>query len=125
MLSCESFHASLFRKNSKSVKGEDLREKLREKSDYERRWVSNGSIWEQYSPRKTTRKLDLVFYLSLLQKKSHRDVLTTQKMKFSIKEFFSKWDQIRKKMQIWSHLLKKFLMENFIFLCSVCKMGVL
>ena len=37
MLSCESFHASLFRKNSKSVKGEDLREKLREKSDYERR----------------------------------------------------------------------------------------
>ena len=92
MLSCESFHASLFRKNSKNVKGEDLREKLREKSDYERRWVSDGSIWEQYSPRKTTRKLDLVFYLSLLQKKSHRDVLTAQKMKFSIKEFFSKWD---------------------------------
>ena len=36
-------------------------------------------------------------------------------MKFSIKNFFSKCDQIRKKLQIWSHLLKKFLMENFIF----------
>ena len=33
---------------------------------------------------------------------------TAQKMKFSIKNFFSKW----------SHLLKKFLMENFMF-CAV------
>ena len=40
---------------------------------------------------------------------------TTQKMKFSIKDFFSKCDQIRRKLQIWSHLLKKSLMENFIF----------
>ena len=37
-------------------------------------------------------------------------------MKFSIKDFFSKYDQIR--MRIWSYLLKKSLMENFIFLCS-------
>ena len=36
-------------------------------------------------------------------------------MKFSIKEFFSKFDQIRRKLRIWSHLLKKSLMENFIF----------
>ena len=40
---------------------------------------------------------------------------TTQKMKFSIKDFFSKCDQIRWKLRIWSHLLKKFIMENFIF----------
>ena len=39
-------------------------------------------------------------------------------MKFSIKCFFSKCDQICKKLQIWSYLLKKFLMENFIF-CAV------
>ena len=31
---------------------------------------------------------------------------------FSIKDFFSKYDQI------WSHLLKKSLMENFLF-CAV------
>ena len=35
-------------------------------------------------------------------------------MKFSIKNFFSKCDQIGSFLQIWSHLLKKSLMENFI-----------
>ena len=40
-------------------------------------------------------------------------------MKFSIKDFFSKCDQIHRKLQIWSHLLKKSLMENFTF-CVVC-----
>ena len=41
-------------------------------------------------------------------------------MKFSIKDFLSKRDQIRRKLRIWSHLLKKCLMENFIF-CAVWK----
>ena len=36
-------------------------------------------------------------------------------MKFSINDFFSKSDQIRRKLRIWSDLLKKSLMENFIF----------
>ena len=36
-------------------------------------------------------------------------------MKFSIKDFFSKYDQIPSFLWIWSHLLKKSLMENFIF----------
>ena len=43
---------------------------------------------------------------------------TAQKMKFSIKDFLSKCDKICKKLWIWSHLLKKSLMENFIF-CEV------
>ena len=43
---------------------------------------------------------------------------TAQKMKFFIKDFFSKCDQIRRKLRIWSHLLKKSLMENFNF-CAV------
>ena len=43
---------------------------------------------------------------------------TAQKMKFSIKNLFSKCDQICYKLRIWSHLLKKSLMENFIF-CAV------
>ena len=38
-----------------------------------------------------------------------------QKMKFSIKDFFSKCDQIHRKLRIWSHLLKKSFMEKFIF----------
>ena len=37
-----------------------------------------------------------------------------KKMKFSIKDFFSKCDQIRSFLRIWSHLLKKSLTENFI-----------
>ena len=36
-------------------------------------------------------------------------------MRFSIKNFFSKCDQIRSFLWIWSHLLKKSLMGNFIF----------
>ena len=44
--------------------------------------------------------------------------LIAQKTKFSIKDFFSKCDQIPRKWQIWSHLLKKSLKENFIF-CAV------
>ena len=39
-------------------------------------------------------------------------------MKFYIKDFFSKCDQIRWKLRIWSHSLKKSLLENFIF-CAV------
>ena len=46
--------------------------------------------------------------------------LTAQKMKFSIKDFFSKCDQIRSFLHIWSHLLTKSLMENFIF-CAVSR----
>ena len=34
---------------------------------------------------------------------------TAQKMKFSIKDFSSKYDQIRRKLRIWSHLLEKSL----------------
>ena len=43
-----------------------------------------------------------------------------QKMKFSIKDVFSKCDQIYNKLRIWSHLLNKPLIENFIF-CAVFK----
>ena len=46
---------------------------------------------------------------------------TAQKMKFSIKDFFSKCDQIRSFLQICSHLMNKSLMENFIF----CAVGLL
>ena len=35
-------------------------------------------------------------------------------MKFSIKKFSSRCDQIHKNLQIWSHLLEKILVENFI-----------
>ena len=40
------------------------------------------------------------------------------KIKFSMKDFFNKCDQIRRKLRICSHLKKKYSMENFIF-CAV------
>ena len=43
---------------------------------------------------------------------------TAQEMKFSITDFFSKCNQNRWTLPIWSHLLKKPVMENFIF-CAV------
>ena len=39
-------------------------------------------------------------------------------MKFSIKDFFSKCDQIRSFLHICTHLLKKSLNEKLHFLCS-------
>ena len=50
---------------------------------------------------------------------------TAQKMKFSIKDFFSKCDQIRSFLRLWSHLLKKSLMENVIFLqCPIIRYDI-
>ena len=44
-------------------------------------------------------------------------------MKFFMKDFISKYDQIRIwKLRNWSHLLKKFLMENFSF-CAMTPLG--
>ena len=43
---------------------------------------------------------------------------TAQIKNFSIKEFLNKSNQIRSFLRIWSYLLKKSLMENFIF-CAV------
>ena len=48
-------------------------------------------------------------------KKCIKTLRTAQKLKFSIKYFASKCDQIRGKLRTWSHLLEKSLMENFIF----------
>ena len=42
-------------------------------------------------------------------------ICTAQKNKFSVKDFFSKCDQIHSFLQIWSHLLNKCFMENSIF----------
>ena len=46
--------------------------------------------------------------------------MASQFKRYSIKDFFSKCDQIRSFLLIWLHLLKTFLMENFIF-CAVAE----
>ena len=47
--------------------------------------------------------------------RSNFRVYTVQKMKFSIKDFMGKCDQILKKLRIWPHLLKKSSMETSFF----------
>ena len=61
-----------------------------------------------------TRLAETLMSLSFLQ-----CLFTAQKIKFFIKDFFSKCDQIRSFLQIWTHLLKKSLMENFSFYAVV------
>ena len=52
--------------------------------------------------------------------KENIEWISAQKMKFSIKDFVRKCNQIH--MPIWSHLLKKSLLENFMFLfCEYAK----
>ena len=41
-------------------------------------------------------------------------------MKFPIKTFFSKCNQIHRKLRFWSHLLKKSFIDNFIFCTVIC-----
>ena len=47
----------------------------------------------------------------------------SQKMKSSICDFFNKCDQIRRKLKIWSHLLKESLMGKPPLLCIVLEVG--
>ena len=61
----------------------------------------------------------LLFFLIFFSRIENDVRITTQKMKFSIMDFFSKCDQTRRKLRIWSHLLRKSLLEKFIF-CAVC-----
>ena len=49
------------------------------------------------------------------------EVYTAQKMKFSIKDFLSKCDQIHSFLGIWLHLLKKSAVEKFIFCAVICQ----
>ena len=42
---------------------------------------------------------------------------TAQKMNFSIKDFFSKYDQIFRKFRIWPHLLEEFFWKTLTLIC--------
>ena len=52
------------------------------------------------------------------QRKSCSLLSSAQKMKLSINDFFSKYDQIRSKLRNCSHLLKKALIGHLDF-CTV------
>ena len=81
---------------------------------YRRRLLNHAEmiiIWQKLKSTRMVIYLLTSFYQVLM-------ILTAQKMKFAIKDFFSKCDQICSFMRIWSHLLKKSLMDKFI-VCAV------
>ena len=63
-------------------------------------------------------KLGYCSEMIIAQQLFHCTIIIAQKMKFFIKVIFSKRDQIRGELRIWSHLLNESLMKNFIF-CAV------
>ena len=67
---------------------------------------------------KSTKKSFLNVTVTTILTQVLKAAYTAQIMKSSIRNFFSKYDQIRRKLRIWSHLLKKSLMKIFIF-CAV------
>ena len=77
-----------------------------------------SSIQSFFSPSKFFMSVVGHFFQLLVLEKKMTKYNTAQKMKFFIKDFFSKCDQIRSFMRIWSNLLKKSFMKNLIF-CSV------
>ena len=65
--------------------------------------------------------------MPLRDQKENNTITLHKRMEFSIKDFFSKCDQIcwSHLDRIWSHLLKKSLMENFSFcVVSVCRLAL-
>ena len=68
--------------------------------------IQNGMVNKNYDIDKNSD-----FIINLLIDR----ISTAQKMKFFIKDFFSICNQIRRKVRVWSHLLKKSLMGSFIF----------
>ena len=78
-------------------------------------WYINHfiSIFHLHKPRKSQKTRG--FLTSLEGYRMETPVTAQKKMKFSIKNFFSKCDQTRSFLRSWSHLLKKSFMENSIF----------
>ena len=70
----------------------------------------------QQPPERKQIRIYSFFIILFFIKADHKfHLYAVQKMKFSIKVFFGKCYHIRSFLLIWSHLLKKSLMENFIF----------
>ena len=77
-------------------------------------WLTNADSQQQNGSIKI-RQFHRGFIKLILSKFLFVNI--AQKMKFSIKDFFSNCDQIRSFLRIWSQLLKKSIMENLI--CAV------
>ena len=84
-------------------------------------WKLTSNFENNYVSYKSWRSIKDCFTFSTDMMRALVSVpVTPQKIKFSIRNFFRKCDQILSFLRIWSHLLKKSLIENFTF----CAMSV-
>ena len=92
--------------------------------DWIRRFTKYLSVFSpntgKYGPEKTPylNTFHTVFHAFIFDLNSSKELALHKMMKFSIKDFISKYDQIRSFLPSWSHILNKYLMEN-IFFCVV------
>ena len=59
--------------------------------------------------------VSIVFCFTCGKSSLNTKTFTAQKLKFSVNDFLNKYEKISRKMQIWSRLLKKSIIEIFIF----------
>ena len=97
-----------------------LRNKVLYLKFYWQSFILNSAI--DLFPRNLTNLARTVISQNTLEQSS-LSYVTAQKIKFSIKNFFSKYDQIRRKLRIWSYLL--ILNGKLHFLCSVCSYNLI
>ena len=74
-------------------------------------WIRRDTKYQSECGKIRTRKNSVFGHIS------HNDILKLH-TPFSVKGFFSNCEKICRKLQICSHLLRKSLMENFVF-CAV------
>ena len=77
-------------------------------------WKGQGLLRKTFINECTLTNMRTIHPVTSLKENSSWAIFTAQK-KFSIKYFFSKWDQIHSFLRIWSHLLKKSFMKSFTF----------
>ena len=83
--------------------------------------MKHTNIWRPINTEFYVYHCSAHFFVNLIKKTKlsvYDEIYTAQKMNFSIKDLFSKCDQVRRFLRIRSHLLKKSLMRNFFF-CAV------
>ena len=84
--------------------------------------IFNTTLWKSKKHRDKQSLTQCLFYFIFKRCNYYLaiylQIRNCTKIKFSVKDFFSKCDQIHNFLRIWSYLLKKSLMENFIF-CAV------
>ena len=79
------------------------------------RTLSNKHLWWSVFTKKSNSQKPITSFTKKLHRRCLTGSLIHLWMKFFIKDFCNKYDQICRKLRIWSHLLKEYLIGNCMF----------